>query len=73
MAASLAWLIEQQLTDSERVFFTVSGKWVAWVVLVMPWIVGAGLVGMEWTESQGQGRDIAVVQGAIPQDQKWLL
>jgi apolipoprotein N-acyltransferase len=73
MAAAISWLIQQQFADFKRTFFASGSNLIALVVLVMPWILGAGLVGMEWTESQGQGRDIAVVQGAIPQDQKWLL
>ncbi len=41
-------------------------------VLVLPWLVGLGLRGVEWTHASGPPADIAILQGAIPQDQKWL-
>lgn len=44
----------------------------ALVVLVLPWPVGAALERVEWTVSDGSAVPVAIVQGAIPQDQKWL-
>jgi len=41
-------------------------------VLVLPWIAGFSLMRIEWTEASGAPVDVAIVQGAIPQDQKWL-
>jgi len=40
--------------------------------LVVPWIAGAALGSVEWTHPSGPPVTVAVVQGAIPQDQKWL-
>jgi apolipoprotein N-acyltransferase len=45
---------------------------VAAVVLVVPWIAGAALKGIEWTQPSGKPVEVAIVQGAIPQDLKWL-
>lgn len=41
-------------------------------VLALPWIAGFLLMRIEWTQATGGPVDIAIVQGAIPQDQKWL-
>lgn len=40
------------------------------VVLVVPWIAGYALNGTEWTHVSGKPVSVAIVQGAIPQDQK---
>jgi apolipoprotein N-acyltransferase len=47
-------------------------KIIAAVVFVVPWIVGAALRTVEWTHPSGPPVTVAVVQGSIPQDQKWL-
>jgi len=44
----------------------------ALVVLVLPWTLGQWLRGVEWTTESGPARTVAIVQGAIPQDMKWL-
>jgi apolipoprotein N-acyltransferase len=41
-------------------------------VLIVPWALGYALQGVEWTQARGQPVGVAVIQGAIPQDQKWL-
>jgi len=41
-------------------------------VVVLPWIAGFLLMRIEWTQATGGPVDIAIVQGAISQDQKWL-
>ena len=40
------------------------------VVLVVPWIAGYALNGVEWTHVSGKPVSVAIVQGAIPQDEK---
>lgn len=40
-------------------------------VLVVPWVVAASLGGVEWTKPSGKPVGVAIVQGAIPQDEKW--
>ncbi len=42
------------------------------IVLVVPWLVAASLGSVEWTHPSGPPVTVAVVQGSIPQDQKWL-
>ena len=42
------------------------------IVFVVPWIVAAALGSVEWTHPSGPPVTVAVVQGSIPQDQKWL-
>ena len=41
-------------------------------VLIVPWALGYALKGVEWTQERGHPVGVAVIQGAIPQDQKWL-
>lgn len=45
---------------------------VALVALLLPWTLGLALRGVLWTEAAGAPRSVAIVQGAIPQDMKWL-
>jgi apolipoprotein N-acyltransferase len=44
---------------------------IAAVTLVVPWAVGAALYKHSWTEVSGPPVSVAVIQGAIPQDEKW--
>jgi apolipoprotein N-acyltransferase len=41
------------------------------LALILPWALGAALHGRSWTHPAGASVSVAVVQGAIPQDQKW--
>jgi apolipoprotein N-acyltransferase len=45
---------------------------IAAVVLVLPWAIAPALGGIEWTQPSGKPVAIAIAQGAIPQQQKWL-
>jgi apolipoprotein N-acyltransferase len=47
-------------------------KGIAIVVLALPWVIAAALASADWTHPSGPPVSVAVVQGAIPQDQKWL-
>jgi len=40
--------------------------------LLVPWLAGAALKGVAWTHAAGAPVSVAIVQGAIPQDEKWL-
>ena len=42
------------------------------VVFVLPWLAGMGLDRLDWTRPSGKPVSVAVIQGAIPQDEKWL-
>jgi apolipoprotein N-acyltransferase len=44
----------------------------ALAVLAAPWGAGWLVDGTSWTRETGAPVDVAIVQGAIPQDQKWL-
>lgn len=44
---------------------------VATAALVAPWIAAAAL-DLDWTRRAGPDVEVAIVQGAIPQDMKWL-
>ncbi len=42
------------------------------VALFLPWALGFALLRVQWTRVSGAERTVAIVQGAIPQDMKWL-
>jgi apolipoprotein N-acyltransferase len=44
----------------------------ALALLIVPWLAGAALCRVSWTHPAGAAVSVAVVQGAIPQDEKWL-
>jgi apolipoprotein N-acyltransferase len=48
-------------------------RWLAPVALILPWTLGASLRNVEWTHVSGPARTVAILQGAIPQELKWLL
>ena len=54
----------------------VSGtKWArvsAVAVLLVTWGAGAALHGVSWTHPAGSPVSVAIAQGAVPQDEKWL-
>ena len=50
----------------------VSRQWVPIAVAIAPWIVGAGLQWVQWTEPAGDARTTTIVQGGVSQDRKWL-
>jgi apolipoprotein N-acyltransferase len=45
---------------------------IALITLLIPWAAGAALYHRSWTEPSGPPVSVAIVQGAIPQDEKWL-
>ena len=47
-------------------------RWGAVAVAILPWIVGAGLQSVEWSEPSGSPRKTTIVQGGVSQDRKWL-
>ena len=51
---------------------SIAARRVALLVLVLPWIGAWLLERIEWTSPAGAPVSVAIVQGAIPQDQKWL-
>jgi apolipoprotein N-acyltransferase len=44
----------------------------ALAVLLVPWAAGAALRGVSWTHPSGAPVSVAIAQGAVPQDEKWL-
>jgi len=42
------------------------------VIIILPWLIGLALEEVEWTTAKGAPVQVAVIQGAVPQDQKWL-
>ncbi len=48
------------------------GRLAALAVLVVFWGGGWWLTGREWTSPAGRPLEVALLQGAIPQDEKWL-
>jgi apolipoprotein N-acyltransferase len=46
---------------------------VALVAGVLPWTIGLALQPLSWTHPAGGARSVAILQGAVPQDMKWLV
>ncbi|MBV8145387.1 MAG: apolipoprotein N-acyltransferase, partial [Gammaproteobacteria bacterium] len=51
---------------------TVRERPAALIALIVPWALGAGVHHHSWTHPAGPAVSVALVQGAIPQDEKWL-
>lgn len=51
---------------------TTTQKIVAVLAAASVWVAGAVLREVEWTEPAGEPLEVALVQGAITQDRKWL-
>ena len=47
-------------------------RFVATGLVVAPWLLGAVLSAVEWTESYGDPIRTSVIQGGVSQDRKWL-
>jgi len=47
-------------------------QWIALAIVVLPWLCGAILKSVEWTEASGKPITATIIQGGISQDQKWL-
>jgi apolipoprotein N-acyltransferase len=51
---------------------TTSQRILAVVVAALPWLVAGALRAVEWTAPSGDPISVALVQGGITQDRKWL-
>ena len=65
LVVSAAAILIALLTRSKQ-------RWIALLVVVMPWVFGAVLKTVDWTESAGEPIVTTLIQGGIPQDRKWL-
>jgi apolipoprotein N-acyltransferase len=45
---------------------------IAAVLGIAPWLAASFLQHVQWTQPSGPAVSVAVIQGAVPQDQKWL-
>lgn len=55
------------------VVMIVSGRqrWLAAGIVVLPWIIGAALQPVQWTQATDQSLRTTIVQGGVSQDRKW--
>ena len=67
LSASALLLVLERAASRRR-----AGQWAAVAIAVAPWIVGAGLQWVQWTEPAGAARTTTIVQGGVSQDRKWL-
>jgi apolipoprotein N-acyltransferase len=61
------------LLQSARAPLWSAQRLVALVALILPWTLALQLRGVEWTKSAGAPTSVAILQGAVPQDMKWLV
>ena len=47
-------------------------QWLALAIIVIPWIGGAMLKSVEWTETAGPAITSTLIQAGVSQDKKWL-
>ena len=45
---------------------------IAVVIVLLPWLIGGMLRGVDWTEAAGEPITTTMVQDGVPQDRKWL-
>jgi len=64
MISATAWLIA--ILERER------NRWIAFGIVALPWVIGAGLTTVEWTEPDGEPFEATIIQAGIPQERKWL-
>ena len=65
-AAALAGALVALILARERV------RWFSVLLLALPWAGGELLLSVPWTHASGASLSVAVLQGAIPQDEKHL-
>ncbi len=47
-------------------------RWLYGGVVILPWVVGAAMQPIEWTEATDKSLRTTIVQGGVSQDRKWL-
>ncbi len=47
-------------------------RWLAVLIMALPWLSGSILSTVEWTEAAGKPITSTIIQGGISQDRKWL-
>ena len=65
LVVSIAALLVALLTRDRQ-------QWFAIAIVMLPWLIGAVLKGVDWTEPAGKPVKAALIQGGISQDRKWL-
>jgi apolipoprotein N-acyltransferase len=64
------------LSSASAVFVVLERRgvhqWGAAGVAILPWIVGAALQSLQWSEPSASPRKTTIVQGGVSQDRKWL-
>ncbi len=63
------------LSGGVLAFLVASSSRRRWIALALPlvvWVAGGSLGVVEWTQPAGEPLRVALVQGNIPQDRKWL-
>ena len=47
-------------------------RWIALSLVALPWVLGAALTTVQWTEPEGESFQATILQAGIPQERKWL-
>ncbi len=47
-------------------------RWLALGIVVAPWVAGAALTTVQWTQPDGAPIHTTIIQAGIPQERKWL-
>ena len=65
LVLSIAGILVALLTHGRR-------RWLAILIVVLPWLCGGILKTIDWTDSAGKPIRTTLIQGGISQDKKWL-
>lgn len=65
LVLSIAGILVALLTQGRR-------RWLAILIVVLPWLCGSILKTVDWTDSAGKPITTTLIQGGISQDRKWL-
>lgn len=48
-------------------------RWLAMGIFLLPWLGGAALTAVDWTEASGAAIKTTIIQAGVPQERKWLV
>ncbi len=66
----VSWAVA--LSAALLVWLVVKNAWIgAALLFALLWLIGGSLADIRWVQPQGKPVDLALLQGNIPQDQKW--
>lgn len=62
-------------TSALLLAFMLGGRqrWIALSIVLLPWVSGAALTSVEWTQASGAAIKTTIIQAGVSQERKWLI